>query len=58
MMLLIVAYASRCDSNLIFLAQLKEAGILYYDHLGGMILKKAGNISDSALQKKISLSWL
>lgn len=47
-----VAFAPRCDSNLISLGQLREAGISYHDHPESMILKKAGIIIGSAQKKK------
>lgn len=36
-----IAFAQRCDSNLIFLRQLRGANILYHNQLESMILKKA-----------------
>ena len=40
MTLLNVAYALKCDSNLISLEQLHESGILYHNHLNSMVLKQ------------------
>lgn len=36
-----IAFVQRCDSNLIFLRQLRRANILYHNQLESMILKKA-----------------
>ena len=43
MTLLNVAYAPKCDSNLISLGQLRESGILYHDHPNSMVLKQGGS---------------
>lgn len=47
-----VAFALRCNTNLISLGQLKKAGILYNYHLESIILKKAGNIIGLVQRKK------
>lgn len=43
MTLLNVAYAPKCDSNLISLGQLRKSGILYHDHPDSMVLKQGGS---------------
>lgn len=50
--LLNVAYTPKCDSNLISLDQLRESGILYYDHSNSMILKQRESILGVASRKK------
>ena len=43
MTLLNVAYAPKCDSNLISLGQLRKSGISYHDHPDSMALKQGGS---------------
>ena len=47
-----VAYALKCNSNLISLDQLRETGISYYDHLEYMVLKQGESIIGSATRRK------
>lgn len=47
-----IAYGPECNSKLIFLAQLKKSGILYYNHSKHMILKQEGSTIQSIKSKK------
>lgn len=51
MMLLNIAFALKCNFNLIFFGQLKKADILYYDYFESIILNKAEEIIKSAKKK-------
>ena len=52
MTLLNVAYAPKCDSNLISLGQLRDSGISYHDHPNSMVLKQGGSILGIANRHK------
>ena len=49
-----VIYIPRCDSNLISLGQLQEAGSTYHDYPKQMMLKHKGNIIRSVSRFKNS----
>lgn len=47
-----IAYTLRCNSNLIYLSQLKNVKILYYNYLKRIILKTTRNIISIKVLKK------